>query len=93
MFINDHRPRATTRDGQPLAKGDWKCQSTRVKMGASIGSGATILGGLTIGENAMIGAGSVVTRDVPANSTVVGNPARLIRRSVDPVTSSSSVNP
>lgn len=83
MFINDHWPRATTGDGRPLAKGDWKCQSTRVKKGASIGSGATILGGITIGENAMIGAGSVVTRDVPADSTVVGNPARPIRRSVD----------
>ena len=84
MFINDHWPRATTGDGQPLAKGDWKCQATRVKKGASIGSGATILGGLTIGENAMIGAGSVVTRDVPADSTVVGNPACPIRCAVDP---------
>ncbi|MCX6880087.1 MAG: acyltransferase [Verrucomicrobia bacterium] len=84
MFINDPWPRATTGEGRPLAKGDWKCQSTRVKMGASIGSGATILGGITIGENALIGAGSVVTRDVPADSTVAGNPARPIRRSADP---------
>jgi acetyltransferase-like isoleucine patch superfamily enzyme len=84
MFINDHWPQATSADGRPLAQGDWICQSTRVKKGASIGSGATILGGLTIGENAMIGAGSVVTRNVPAGATVVGNPARPIRRSVAP---------
>jgi UDP-2-acetamido-3-amino-2,3-dideoxy-glucuronate N-acetyltransferase len=75
MFINDRWPRATHGDGKVIAKGDWQCQATLVKKGASIGSGATILGGLTIGENAMIGAGSVVTGDVPAGATVAGNPA------------------
>jgi acetyltransferase-like isoleucine patch superfamily enzyme len=81
MFINDSWPRATDGDGRVLAKGDWKCQSTRVKKGASIGSGSTILGGLTIGENAMVGAGSVVTLDVPAGATVAGNPARPVKHS------------
>ena len=83
MFINDRWPRATDADGRPLAKGDWKCEETRVKKGASIGSGCTILGGLTIGENAMVGAGSVVTRDVPANTVVAGNPARPVKHSAD----------
>ena len=58
--------------------GDWQCQQTLVKKGASIGSGATLLGGVTVGEDAMVGAGSVVTRDVPPNATVAGNPARII---------------
>jgi acetyltransferase-like isoleucine patch superfamily enzyme len=79
MFINDSWPRATDGHGRVCAKGDWHCQRTRVRKGASIGSGATILGGITIGENAMVGAGSVVTRDVPAGTTVVGNPARPLR--------------
>lgn len=78
MFVNDRWPRATAEDGKMLARGDWKCQGAIVAKGASIGSGATILGGLTIGANAMVGAGSVVTRDVAANTTVVGNPARLL---------------
>ena len=77
MFTNDRRPRATAADGKVVAPGDWECQATRVEHGASIGSGCTILGGLTIGANAMIGAGSVVTGDVPAGATVVGNPAHL----------------
>lgn len=78
MFTNDQYPRATRPDGQLQMPGDWKCQRTLVKRGASIGSGCTILGGITIGENAMIGAGSVVTKDVAANATVAGNPARLL---------------
>lgn len=76
MFINDKWPRAADENGRSLSKSDWKCQSIQVKKGASIGSGSTILGGLSIGENAMVGAGSVVTRDVPAGATVAGNPAR-----------------
>ena len=83
MFINDRWPRASDGNGCVLEKGDWECQATRVRKGASIGSGATILGGLTIGGNSMVGAGSVVTHDVPANSTVAGNPARPIKRSAE----------
>jgi acetyltransferase-like isoleucine patch superfamily enzyme len=79
VFINDRWPKATHGNGNAVAKGDWECQSTLVKKGASIGSGSTILGGITIGENAMVGAGSVVTRDVPAGATVVGNPARPVQ--------------
>ena len=78
MFGNDRRPRAVDGHGEPLADGGWELLPTMVRRGASIGSGSTILGGIEIGENAMIGAGSVVTRDVPANATVAGNPARLI---------------
>lgn len=79
MFANDRWPKAVAEDGRILMDGGWECQPTLVKNGASIGSGATILGGLVIGENAMVGAGSVVTRDVPAGMTVVGNPARPIK--------------
>lgn len=79
MFTNDLRPRAAGMDGAVLGDGDWKCLPTRVRKGASIGSGSTILGGLVIGENAMVGAGSVVTRDVPPEVTVAGNPARLLK--------------
>lgn len=75
-FINDKYPRATNSAGQLKTDADWKCQATLVKRGASIGSGATLLGGLTIGENAIVGAGSVVTHDVPANAMVTGNPAK-----------------
>lgn len=78
IFVNDRHPTAVNFDGSLQSDEDWECQPTLVKRGASIGSGATLLGGITIGENAMIGAGSVVTRDVPADSTVVGNPARVI---------------
>jgi acetyltransferase-like isoleucine patch superfamily enzyme len=79
MFSNDRLPRAVNANGGLCGDGDWECQQTRVCKGASIGSGSTILGGLVIGENAMIGAGSVVTRDVAANTTVAGNPARLMK--------------
>jgi acetyltransferase-like isoleucine patch superfamily enzyme len=75
-FINDRYPRATNSAGRLKTDSDWNCQATLVKRGASIGSGVTLLGGITIGENAIVGAGSVVTRDVPANATVTGNPAK-----------------
>lgn len=78
-FINDLYPRATTPDGELQTEKDWNVQPTLVKRGASIGSGATILANLVIGENALVGAGSVVTRNVPDNAIVAGNPARLIR--------------
>ena len=79
VFINDSYPRATTADGQLQREQDWVVERTLVKKGASIGSGATILSKVTIGENAIVGAGSVVTRDVPANTIVAGNPARAMR--------------
>ncbi len=78
-FINDSYPRATTPEGQLQSEKDWKVEPTLVKKGASIGSGATILANLVIGENALVGAGSMVTRDVPDNAIVAGNPARLLR--------------
>ena len=78
-FINDRYPRATAGDGRPQSEADWDLQHTVVRRGASIGSGATILGGVIIGENAIVGAGSVVTKDVPANTIVAGNPARPFR--------------
>ncbi len=77
-FINDTYPRATA-GGQLQTEADWSVEKTLVKRGASIGSGATILSRVTIGENAIVGAGSVVTKDVPANAVVAGNPARLLR--------------
>lgn len=80
-FTNDRHPRATNQKGELQTEADWKCIPTLVKRGAAIGSGATVLCGITIGENAMIGAGSVVTRDVPAGAVVAGNPAR-VRRSI-----------
>jgi acetyltransferase-like isoleucine patch superfamily enzyme len=79
VFINDRYPRATNGTGQLQTEEDWTVQQTRVKQGASIGSGSVILGGVTIGDNAIVGAGSVVTKDVPPNAVVVGNPARVIR--------------
>jgi acetyltransferase-like isoleucine patch superfamily enzyme len=79
-FINDRYPRAINSVGQPKTESEWDCQKTVVKQGAAIGSGATLLGGITIGENAMVGAGSVVTKDVPPNSIVAGNPARIFKR-------------
>ena len=78
-FINDSYPRATAADGQLQTEQDWKVEQTLVKKRASIGSGSTILSKVTIGENALVGAGSVVTKDVPANSVVAGNPARVLR--------------
>jgi len=82
MFINDRRPRATRDDGEPQAEGDWTLEPTIVRRGASIGSNATILCGVEIGERATVGAGAVVTRDVPAGAVVAGNPARVIKRAV-----------
>lgn len=79
-FINDAYPRATRADGQLQTEADWKVEPTVVKRGASVGSGTTILSKVVIGENAIVGAGSVVTRDVPANAIVAGNPAHLLRR-------------
>lgn len=80
MFINDKYPRATSMDGMLQTEADWDCIATLVKRGASIGSNATILCGVTIGENAIVGAGSVVTHDVPAGAIVAGVPARLMRK-------------
>jgi acetyltransferase-like isoleucine patch superfamily enzyme len=79
-FVNDRFPRATTQAGALQGDADWVCEPTLVQRRASIGSGATILCGVTIGEEAVVGAGSVVTRDVAARSVVAGNPAREIRR-------------
>ena len=79
-FINDLYPRATNGNGTLKGDADWKCVPTRVKRGASIGSGSTILCGITVGEQALVGAGSVVTKDVPAFAVVAGNPARVIKK-------------
>ena len=78
-FINDMYPRATAAGGALQTEADWKVDKTVVKKGASIGSGCTILANVTIGENAIIGAGSVVTKDVPPNAIVAGNPAKFLR--------------
>ncbi len=87
-FINDSYPRATTPEGEMQTEQDWHVEKTVVKRGASIGSGSTILANLVIGENAIVGAGSVVTRDVAPNTIVAGNPAKFLRA----VTSPSEVN-
>lgn len=79
MFINDRYPRATTAEGHLQTEADWKVEGTVIKRGASIGSGATILSNTNIGESAIVGAGSVVTKDVPPNTIVAGNPARVLR--------------
>ena len=79
QFINDRRPRATNPDGTPQTESDWTLERTVVRRGASIGTGATILGGVEIGARATVGAGAVVTKSVPAGATVVGNPARPMR--------------
>ena len=78
-FINDGYPRATTAAGGLQTEQDWKVEATLVKKGASIGSGATILSKVTIGERAIVGAGSVVTKSVPEDAIVAGNPARVLR--------------
>lgn len=85
-FINDMYPRATTESGGLQTEADWKVDRTLVKRRASIGSGSTILANVTIGENAIVGAGSVVTKDVPANTIVAGNPARVLRTVQEAVT-------
>lgn len=78
-FINDLYPRATTAGGALQTEMDWKCEPTLVKKGASLGSSVTVLCGVTIGERAVVGAGSVVTKDVPPDSVVAGNPARVLK--------------
>ncbi|MBV8273705.1 MAG: N-acetyltransferase [Verrucomicrobia bacterium] len=78
-FINDRHPGAVNGAGQLKTESEWDCQKTFVKQGAAIGSGATLLGGITVGENALVGAGSVVTKDVPAHAVVAGNPARILK--------------
>ena len=91
QFINDRHPRATRADGTPQTEADWTLLTTVVRRGASIGTGATILGGLEIGERAIVGAGAVVTRSVPAGTVVAGNPARIIRKDVDEVGATQAV--
>jgi acetyltransferase-like isoleucine patch superfamily enzyme len=78
-FINDLYPRATTENGNLQEEEHWDCVATLVKRGASIGSSATLLCGVTVGESAIVGAGSVVTKDVPAKTIVAGNPAKILR--------------
>ncbi len=80
MFTNDRYPRATTQSGRLQTEADWSVVPTRIKRGASIGSNATILCGVTVGERAIVGAGSVVTHDVPPDTIVAGVPARLVRK-------------
>jgi acetyltransferase-like isoleucine patch superfamily enzyme len=88
MFVNDMYPRATAPGGALQTEQDWKVEQTLVKTGASIGTGATILANITIGEDAIVGAGAVVTRDVPPRTIVAGNPARVLRQ-VSPTPRSS----
>lgn len=90
MFTNDRYPRATNEDGSPQSESDWILLETRVGRRASLGSGAVILPGLTIGEGAIVGAGSVVTRDVPAYATVAGNPAKIVLSAAPNLMSRSS---
>lgn len=80
MFINDLYPRSTTESGALQTEADWTLAKTLVQRRASIGSNVTVLGGVTIGEEAIVGAGSVVTHDVPPRTVAVGNPARVVRR-------------
>ena len=80
MFINDKYPRATAASGELQTEADWVCTPTLISRAASIGSNATILCGVTVGEGAIVGAGSVVTRDVPAWTVVAGNPAKIFRK-------------
>jgi acetyltransferase-like isoleucine patch superfamily enzyme len=79
MFINDSYPRAVTEGGEMQTEADWKVEHTVIKKGASVGSGSTILANVIVGENALVGAGSMVTKDVPANAIVAGNPAKVLR--------------
>jgi acetyltransferase-like isoleucine patch superfamily enzyme len=79
-FINDRFPRSTNEDGSIQTEADWKLEETRVKKGASLGSSVTVLCGVTIGENTIVGAGSVVLKDIPDNVIAAGNPARIIRK-------------
>lgn len=81
MFTNDLYPRSSNPDGSPQNDSDWQTVETLIKKGASIGSNATLLAGITVGERAMVGAGSVVTKDVASHTIVAGNPARLIEKS------------
>ena len=92
MFINDLYPRATNMDGSLQTEEDWKCESTVIEKGVSIGSNATILGGVKIGEHAIVGAGAVVTKDVPPFTIVAGNPARIIRKISQSETNGSTVS-
>jgi len=92
-FINDRLPRATNPDGTRKTDSDWTLAVTRVCKKASIGSGATILGGLTIGQHALVGGGSVVTRDVPPYAVVAGNPARVLRILAEERTSNPASTP
>ena len=82
-FINDRFPRATNADGSMQSEADWHVEETRVKKGASIGSSVTVLCGITIGENAIVGAGSFVTKDVAPNTIVAGNPAKVLKKVTD----------
>ncbi|MGD0445062.1 MAG: acyltransferase [Edaphobacter sp.] len=91
MFINDSYPRATTPHGDLQSEADWQVERTVIKKGASIGSGTTILANTNIGENAIVGAGSVVTKDVPPNCIVAGNPARVLRF-IEPTVEGPNVN-
>lgn len=91
-FVNDSYPRATTHDGALQTESDWKVEPTVIRRGASIGSGSTLLSNITVGESAMIGAGSVVTKDVPRSAVVAGNPARVIRYLTEE-TETSNVKP
>jgi UDP-2-acetamido-3-amino-2,3-dideoxy-glucuronate N-acetyltransferase len=85
MFVNDRFPRAVGATGDLQTEADWPLEGTTVERGAAIGSGAVILAGLRIGANALVGAGAVVTHDVPAGTTVAGNPARRLREPLEPV--------
>ncbi len=82
-FINDRFPRATNADGSIQTDADWHVEETRVCRGASLGSSVTVLCGVTIGENAVVGAGSVVTKNVPPNTIVAGNPAKILKKVTD----------
>jgi acetyltransferase-like isoleucine patch superfamily enzyme len=80
MFVNDMYPRATATGGALQTEQDWRVERTLVKKGASLGTGVTVLANVTIGEDAIVGAGAIVTRDVPPGTIVAGNPARVLRR-------------